>query len=251
MSSLYEAGWRQGSVFEAALPCSWVDVDEGGRHELRSRTFDRWVVCTQDCDLNLAPVDSDDWFIEVRPVLDESPPQDWGIRSRKLRLDATQFVDSSSPRSLLSARAVASVGSPALNLADDRAKAFKTWLGLRYDRPAVPKHLVDLARDVATHCGRKSGRVVGEQVHEVLMQFYDTETPPRVALFAVITDVADRDAVLRWLSEAALRVDQSLGIVAHMDAARRSETPLSLIEESYAADLSQVTWATEQPRGAS
>ena len=103
---------------------------------------------------------------------------------------------------------------------------------------------------MANHCGRRSGRSVGEQVHEVLMQFDDSETPPRVALFAVVTDDADKDAVLTWLSEAALLVDQELGVVAQMDAGRKSETPLSLVEDSYAADLSQVTWATEQPRGA-
>ncbi|MGH8827624.1 MAG: hypothetical protein ACRDVZ_08530, partial [Jiangellaceae bacterium] len=72
-------------------------------------------------------------------------------------------------------------------LVEGRALAFKTWLGLRYDRPAVPDHLVDLGREIAKRCETKGSRETAKKVHDVLMQFNDTQTPPHVALFAVIT----------------------------------------------------------------
>jgi len=151
---------------------------------------------------------------------------------------------------LITAELLASFGGPSFLLSDARAKAFKTWLGLRYDRAAVPEHLVPLAREVATRCGTRGGRAAAEEVHEVLMQFDDSATPPKVALFAVVADSADKHVIKTWLSEASLRINQELGVVAHIDVATKAETSLVLIENSYAADLSQLTWRGEQPTGA-
>ena len=167
-----------------------------------------------------------------------------------LRLTAQYHVNSASPRLLITAGLLASYGRPSLLLSDARAKTFKTWLGLRYDRAAIPEHLVALAKEVATRCGSRSGRAAAEEVHEVLMQFDDSASPPRVALFAVVADSADKQIVRTWLSDASLRIDTKLGVVAHVDVATKAETSLVLIENSYAADLSQLTWRGEEPTGA-
>lgn len=250
MSDLYEKGWRQGSVFDASLPASWLAHVPGGAHGAVTEVFGRWVVCTQDCDLRSAPADSKETQIEIRPVLEVDTPDDWGIRSRRIRLTERDHVNAASPRLLITAELLASFGGPAFLLSDARAKAFKTWLGLRYDRAAVPEHLVALAREVATRCGTRGGRAAAEEVHEVLMQFDDSASPPRVALFAVVADSADKQVVRRWLSEASLRINEELGVVAHIDVATKAETSLVLIENSYAADLSQLTWRGEEPTGA-
>ena len=250
MDDLYGRGWRQGSVFDVLLPATWLTHVPDGAPEVATEIFGRWVVCTQDCDLRAAPADSKDTQIEIRPVLEVDTPNDWGIRSRRIRLTEQYHVNSASPRLLMTAELLASYGGPSFLLSDARAKAFKTWLGLRYDRAAIPEHLVPLAKEVATRCGSRIGRASAEEVHEVLMQFDDSASPPRVALFAVIADSADKQVVRSWLSDASLRIDTELGVVAHIDVATKAEASLVLIENSYAADLSQLTWRGEQPTGA-
>jgi len=81
------------------------------------------------------------------------------------------------------------------------------------------------------------------------MQFNESAAPPQIALFAVVADDADRDAVRMWLADSAARVDSALGVVAHIDVGSKSETSLALLETSYSADLSQLTWRGEAPTG--
>jgi hypothetical protein len=250
MEDLYSRGWRQGAVLDVSLPASWLVLGQGGVPESATEVFSRWVVCSQDCDLRAATCDSKETQIEIRPVLDVEPPLDWGIRSRRIRLTESDYVNSASPRLLITAELLASLRGPALLLSDARAKAFKTWLGLRYDRAAIPERLVPLAREVATRCGTRGGRAAAEEVHEVLMQFNESTSPPEVALFAVVGDTADKQEVRDWLSGASLRINTELGVVSHIDVATKPETSLALIENSYAADLSQLTWGGQQPTGA-
>jgi len=249
-SDLHTAGWRQGSVFDAKLEAMSLTLD-GEDVKSEAQTFTRWVVCTQDCDLRSAATDSDVPCVELRPVAADDPPVDWGIRSRRLRLTEGLHVDASEPRCHVTPRLLQHFRAARFpSLDEGRARALKTWLGLRYDRPAVPDHLVDLAREVAKRCGSQGGRATAESVHEVLMQFgYDGSTI-QVALFAVIADSADAEVVRVWLADAARRIRPELGVVARLDVGTRAETSLELLETSYAADLSQLTWRGIDPTGA-
>ncbi len=247
MADLYAAGWRQGSIFNATLDVTVLEAGEDGV-EPRTTSFPWWVVCTQDCDLASASTESDDALVELRPVLQSNPPNDWGIRSRRFLLAENDYVDAALPRCFITPKALAHSIDPDLaEIAPARARAFKTWLGRRYDRPAVPEHLVPIAKEVASRCGRKGGRETAADVHDVLMQFDDSTKPPRVALFAVVHDDADQDEVRKWLAEASTRIRKDLGVVAAIDAGTRAETSLELLESSYSADLSQLTWRNKEP----
>jgi hypothetical protein len=79
------------------------------------------------------------------------------------------------------------------------------------------------------------------------MQFDDVPDPPQIALFAVIADDADSSAVRKWLVNAASKIDTEFGVVAHIDVGTREQTSLFLIETSYSADLSQLTWREQEP----
>lgn len=250
MADLYAAGWRQGSTLDATLDVTILESGDGG---VQSNTisFPRWVVCTQDCDLASAAIDSDDALVELRPVLQSDPPKDWGIRSRRFRLGETDYVDAALPQCFISPKAlVQSINSELGKIEPARARAFKTWLGRRYDRPAVPEHLVPIAKEVASRCGTKGGREIAADVHDVLMQFDDSTKPPRVALFAVVHDDANPDEVRKWLADASTRIRKDLGVVAAIDAGTRAQTSLELLESSYSADLSQLTWRDKEPTGA-
>lgn len=249
-SDLHTEGWRQGRLFKGTLS---VAIHRGASLPARTDVveYDRWVVCTQDCDLRSSGTEAGEPTIELRAVQSRDPPTDWGVRSRRFRLTESAYVDAQIPRCHVEPRLLHSFTSERESLPlDARLRAFKTWLGLRYDRPAVPDELVDLARDVAKRCSSRGGRIAAESVHDVLMQFDETANPVRVALFAIVADDADKDAVRIWLGEAATRVRTDLGLVAIVDVGTRSETSLALVESSYAADLSQLTWGGKEPTGA-
>ena len=60
MPSLYEAGWRQGSIVAATLPFDAVVVDHAGQVIRQQGQHERWVVATQECDLDLTELQAID-----------------------------------------------------------------------------------------------------------------------------------------------------------------------------------------------
>ena len=96
MSDLHTEGWRQGSIVVFELTASHLTYLDERIQEI-STSFNRWVVCTQDCDLRSSRIDADEPLIELRPILCDNPPSDWGIRSRRFLLDKEAYVDGRSP----------------------------------------------------------------------------------------------------------------------------------------------------------
>jgi hypothetical protein len=250
MASLYAEGWRQGSLLTADLPFDTVTLDGGGIPGRRQTEHARWVVVTQDCDLDTTDMDDGDSTIELRPVFTHDAPPDWGIRSVRYRLTDTEYVHGSSARTMVSAAVLSAIdasGGREADLAPVRQRGLKTWLGRRYDRPAVPNHLTSLARRIAEEVARKRNRAFGLRLRDVLMQFDATLEPVRFSLFAVLENAEDRDAAREWLAEIAIAIPETLGIADELDAAAANGISLHLIETSYAADVAQLTWRPNAP----
>jgi hypothetical protein len=255
MASLYDDGWRQGTILEGSLPLDAIVLDAVTQTPVRDAgTHDRWVVATQDCDLDLTEATNNDPSIELRPVFTEDPPADWGIRSARLLLTEQEFIRSTSPRPVVSAEALTALkesGAPIRQIGPHRKQAFATWLGKRYDRPAVPPKLLPLAKKIAETVKAKRNRQIGLRVRDVLVQFEHGD-PVRCSLFAVLEKADDRAAVREWLSGIALEIPDDLGIVDQIEAAPASEISLELVETSYSADVTQLTWRQNEqiPQGA-
>ena len=251
MASLYELGWRQGTIVEAQIPLGAVILDpESGEPRHRESLHGVWVIATQDCDLNNSDADHGEPCIELRPVYTDEPPPNWGIRSAKLRLTERDYVVSASPRPVVSPAvltALADGGATRREMEAGRRTAFTTWLGLRYDRPAVPNGLMPLARRIAEVVDARRRRAVGERARDVLMEFDDSTEPPRFSLIAVLDDPADEDAVRVWLADIAQAVPAQLGVADRIEAAPATLISLHLIENSYAADVTQLTWHPNDP----
>ena len=246
MASLYAAGWRQGSLFALDLEMvSWT-VDSDARPMERRQKHQLWVLCTQDCDLDRAEVTLAEGILEIRPVFEDSGLNDWGIRSRRLRLTQSGFVECDSPRVTVSPSLLNSLSTPEEPI-EERSRALKTWLGLRYDRPAVPEDFVEIAREVSRLCAARKD-VIRDSVHDVLMRFDASVEGPRLEVFAVVTDDADKDAVRAWLAGAVVGVKKAT--IEQIEVATRDEVSLRFIEESYSADLSQITFKDQPPVGA-
>jgi hypothetical protein len=248
--NLYDHGWRQGSILRSALEVS-VLGDESASLRSVTKTYDRWVVASQDCDLASSKISASEPNIELRPVFTGKPNADWGIRSRIFRLASDAYVEASSPRLQVSPKVLSTLEDfREESIGEGRAQGFKTWLGLRYDRPAVPPQHVDLAVAIATAIHRTRSAELSEVTHDVLMQFSD-DTPPRYILVGVITDETNPLSIVEWLAAAALQVDSTVGLLAEAPAAvTKRDLSLQFLEDSYGADLSAITWAKEEPSGA-
>jgi|SRR5450755_926596 hypothetical protein len=250
MPSLYEAGWRQGSIVAATLPFDAVVVDPAGQVIRQQGEHERWVVATQECDLNLTEPDDAQPTIELRAVHADDPPQDWGLRSSRFRLTESDYVLSQDPRVSVSAAALTALiaaGAQRLDPTEARSRAFAIWLGLRYDRPALPPELVPLARRIAEEVRRRQGRVVAARVRDVLMLFDEDPEPIRYSLFAILEEASDEVLVREWLAGIASRVPPEMGIGDQFEAVTAERISLQLLEQSYAADVTQLTWRPSEP----
>lgn len=250
MASLYDEGWRQGTIFAAELPLDAVVLGVARRPERRTASHGLWAIAAQDCDLDQTEAANPEPNIELRPVYTADPPPDWGLRSARLRLSERDYVRSTSPRTLVSAEVLtalkaadAEITQPSFN----RRRAFTIWLGKRYDRPAVPPEFVPLARRIADLVSIKRRRPTGSRVRDVLMQFDESASPLRFSLFAVLECKEDESVVREWLAAIALEVPAELGVADQIEAATASRISLDLIETSYAADVTQLTWRPNNP----
>jgi hypothetical protein len=250
--SLYAGGWRQGSIVRARLAVTTHVVKEG---EVVSRTTEaeEWVVATQDCDLARAKRASNESIVDLLPVQREFAAQDWGIRSRKLRLhEDGQFVDSDAGRCQVSPAVLSSDAVTREDrLTDSRKVALKTWLGLRYDRPAVPDELVPLARRIAKEIRDARPVEMRDRIRDVLIEFDDSADPPHFSLYAVLEDATDEDEARLWLLAAGRALPAELGVLDDVEARDGSQISLQVIENTYSADTSQITWGGgPEPTGA-
>jgi hypothetical protein len=252
--TLYDLGLRQGSMIDAPLPLAGLVVDDQGAVVLDSRIHDRWIVATQDCDLVRCDVTLHIDAVELRPILTESPPPTRGIRARKFLLPNSQYLESESRRMMISPAAVRSLieGEDSIDntVANDieRRSEYKTWLGYRYDRPAVPDEYIPLARAIVDAIERHQGKRYTGHVRDIMVQF-EPGDPPVFELFAVIMDEADAEDIENWLTGAAMGVSVTLGVPGPVRVETADNTPLSLIESSFAADVTQISWTSKGLRG--
>lgn len=256
MASLYEAGWRQGTIVDADLPLDAVVLNQSsGQPERRLGRHNRWAVASQNCDLDLIDESETDPCIEIRPVFQADPPRNWGIRSSRFLLTETEYVEATSPRPIVAPAVLTSVaagGAKRRLPSEARQLAFTTWLGLRYDRPAVPPGLLPLAKRIAELVRSQRNRHFAIRVRDVLMQFGEAPDVVRFSLFAVLQDEGDEQAAREWLSEVARAVPADLGVADQIEAATASGISFQVIETSYAADVTQLTWrpGSPEPEGA-
>lgn len=215
------------------------------------------MVAAQDCDLSWAPGDTEACCIEIRPVHSERPPQEWGIRSSKFLLTPDLYLDSQSPRPLVSPLLLSELAkeSHTLCLMPTIARAAKTWLGLRYDRPAVPGIYVPIHMKLAEEVTKKSRRDKATFVRDILVRYIDTESGGLTyELIAVLPELnspggeeaaEDTPNIEAWLTEIAMAIPPDLGVASRLDALPADRVSISFLEQSYAVDSSAVSW----PRG--
>jgi len=249
--SLRAQGWRQGCQLALELPHDYIHLVEG-KHKPRKSTHGQWLISDQDCDLAWNARPGSSHIVELRPVYFEGPPDDWGIRNAKFLLDKSgAHLRSSSP----SVRVAPEVFSVAEHLTCPHLKSvrrLKIWLGLRYDRPAVPQAYVETADAIARQIRAKKNRPAGAEVRDVLATFrHADDGKTQYTLIAVLpSELASQEMVEKtrlWLSDIALNVSEEFGMATDVDARPDTAISLAFVENSYSLDVSAVSWPANTP----
>jgi hypothetical protein len=254
-NSLRDLGWAQGCLLNLELPLHWIEVGKDGRPRTNREIHGRWLMASQDCELAWADGESDEATVELRPVYTENPPLDLGIRSNRLLVTSAEYLSSQSPRLMVTPRVLAECvgeGGHATCPLPLRARAIKTWLGYRYDRPAVPGRFVVLHENLSAAAKKHSRRPMGVHVRDVLVRYSESSDPvPTYELVAVLpsSETLDgqsaielQDDLERWLTEIALAVPPHLGVASRILVLPADSVSLAFVESAFAIDATDLSW---------
>lgn len=216
---------------------------------------DEWVLVAQDCDLAWNTVAGSDSLVELRPVFREDPPASWGVRDSRFRLDDEgAYLVESAPPVRVEPDVVLAAQHDCPGPHTEPARRLKTWLGLRYNRPAVPQEYVPLSRELAKRLTKKSHKEAEKRVRDILATFQTAEDGKiEFTLTAVVPreraadDGELTDRTRDWLAEIALAVPEHLGLNTDVVACTDAEVSLAFVETSYSLDVTTVSWPNKEP----
>jgi hypothetical protein len=106
-NTVYAAGWRQGTVLEAAIEVmSTVRNPISGEADQLQQGHTLWALVTQDCNLFRMKATVNTPVVELRQVHDSEPPNHEGIHARKFLLDVSMghYLIDDKPSAFISPR---------------------------------------------------------------------------------------------------------------------------------------------------
>jgi hypothetical protein len=251
--SLRAAGWRQGCRLRIELPLQVVVLGAGGRPAAEREVHGEWAVATQDCDLARISADANDGLIELRPLVAAPAGAVRGVRSQKFVLVDGLAIEDHAPR-ILVAPSVLSLASQNGGHAPDECpernqrRALKTWLGLRYDRPAVPGPFLACQAALAKQLS-KPKLDEAHLLRDVLVAYaYNADGAIVFDLVAVLPGDRDvtpeqKEALEAWLASAVLAVPTDAGVARRVEVLPATRVSIDFIERSFAVtEARDVTW---------
>jgi|SRR5271165_6229117 len=245
--SLHAEGWRQGSLIRETMTVHYLDIDDGAVVD-RSEQFDLWLLVTQDCDLAQTPRTNTTRQFELRPVLARTADDKLdGLRSRTIIVADDFVLRSDSKRLTLTARALTSLkGKREDALDEDRRIQIKTWLGMRYDRPAIPERFVPLGtRLKEAFIDGLPDDLIGV-VRDVWVYFEDDNS---ARLFVILVDLEKGRApdVRDWIDDVIGSLNDERVVVKERQVEGPDRTPLSILQTYYGLGLAELS--NDEPRG--
>jgi hypothetical protein len=243
-ANLFDDGWRQGSLIREHLIARTYDLVEGSV-AASDTTNDVWFLATQDCDLAQTKVTNATRTFELRPLYQAAADDRVdGIRARTVRVTDDLVLRSDSPRLTITARALDRLRDRRENpLSDERRRELKTWLGLRYDRPAVPRPFEHLPAVLQPELMEAVPDALKGRVRDILVYY---RSPTEIDLFCILRDANDRDAALDWIDSVAYKLaDENHIVVTDRQAEDAGRTPLSVIETYYGLDSTELSLSAE------
>jgi hypothetical protein len=97
-----------------------------------------WLLSEQDCDLAQTLEDDSEKLFELRTIRSHGGDVPSAITGAKARIDRTACLVAMDVSTKVTARRLTANVANRTVMPAERRTAIKTWLGFRYDRPAVP-----------------------------------------------------------------------------------------------------------------
>jgi hypothetical protein len=147
-----------------------------------------------------------------------------------------------SPKLTITARALNTFkGKREEDLSAERRVEIKFWLGLRYDRPAIPERFVPLGIQLkAKFLEAQPDGFIG--VIRDVWVYFATET--EVRLFFIIAEAADvrRYEILDWVDDVAAEMLDTNGVaVLERHVETSFGTPLWVLQNYYGLDVTDLS----------
>jgi len=135
---------------------TYTAVDGCPRHQ--DEDHDLWLLTEQDCDLDQT-LDSDtDRLFELRAVREHAGDIPSNIVGAEVRIDDTHCLKAMDHAVKVTATWLMANVENRVDTAEKRRREIKTWLGYRYDRPAVPKEFVEIHKRIQSLAKAKRGK---------------------------------------------------------------------------------------------
>lgn len=210
--SLYELGWRQGTLFSASAVSPIYFAASGGflrAVELAPQQECYFVLVTQDCDL----VAKKELLVEALQCRAEDGYRITPNNGREFIVqEEPELIAEAARRVLLSKAALAEL-APLGRVRDGRA--FARWLARRFDRPAVPDSIVECFQKPVNDVMRKffkrsasDARLFNEVVREVRVNLPSSVDPPYALHLVILLEgnaiSADQLAVVEAVCDLVL-----------------------------------------------
>jgi hypothetical protein len=241
---LYEEGWKQGSLIHAPLDVHYLDEHEGVVVDKVAR-FELWLLATQDCDLSQTSSTNTTRQFELRPLFDRGRDETLdGIRTRSVAVSDTLVLRADSPKLMLTARSLNTFKDRRDDeLSTERRVQIKTWLGLRYDRAAIPVRFESLGQLLKKLFVLERPVRFEEVIRDVLVYF---ETEREVRLIVIVSDRHEGRIyeVTDWIDDVASGLFDSSDVVTlERTAATSRGISLWMIQNYFGLDSTGLSLA--------
>lgn len=241
--SLHDEGWRQGSLIREPLDVHYLGVKDDGSIGDCTLRHGLWMLVTQDCDLDQTKIINTTRQFELRPVYDQTPNDTVeGWRTRNVLVKDKLVLRADSPKLTVSVAALQSLKSKRENgVEEDRRVQIKIWLGLRYDRPAIPKPFVSLAEALYAKIIAELPARFSNVVRDAWVYF---EEDASIRLFLILGDLHQNSVqdVLDWLDDDIIPAFSDQGIIVlERQAATSRGTSLWVLQTYYGLDKTDLS----------
>jgi hypothetical protein len=247
LPSLHDLGWRQGFLVTASLTAQVYTIEDGVQRT-SELVHGLWLLAEQDCDLAQTDVGDIAKQFELRAVRYHEGDIPRGITGGRMRINATQCVHALDIVTKVTATWLAANFENAISVDPETRREVKTWMGYRYDRPAVPaaiskihtriQKLAKFARtEPQQNVAQKNwSRLDLGKVRDLLVGYEETagQGKVRANLYAIAKEERDVVELQAWVERIRDAVEDTEPFIVFMvDARDPDNTPISLLETAY------------------
>jgi hypothetical protein len=221
-----------------------------GKTEAIDVAHGRWFLSEQDCDLSQTLEDDSEKLFELRAIRSHGGDVPSAITGAKARIDRTTCLVAMDLSTKVTARWLTVNVANRTVIPPERRAAIKTWLGFRYDRPAVPDEFTSAHRRLLALAKQERRDFNFTPLRDVFVGYERSATAGEAVanIYAVLEDDSGVAAAQSWLARIRDTVSPTESfIVGEVVAAAIQDTPLNLPEIAFSlyADRHSLATATD------